>query len=101
MYVIAYPLIAASNIIASIIWLYTLVIFASVIMSFFRDKISPYHPVMRILIMLTEPVYQKVRPYIPNLGGIDLAPLAILLLLSFVEQGILPVITTFAQSLIR
>jgi YggT family protein len=99
MYVLGHPLLALNSILASILWLYSIIILASVIISFF--KISPYHPAMRILHNLTEPVYKKIRPYMPNLNGIDLSPLAILLILSFIEQGILPIIRDFAISLLQ
>lgn len=98
MYVLGHPLLALSNILSSILWLYSLIILASVIISFF--KVNPYHPAMRILHILTDPAYKKVRPYMPKLSGIDLAPLAILLIISFVEQGILPIIRDFAKSLL-
>jgi YggT family protein len=98
MYVLGYPLLALANILAGVLWCYSLVVLASVIISFF--KVNPYHPAMRILHMLTEPAYRKVRPYMPKMGGIDLSPLAILLIISFIEQGILPIIRDFAASLL-
>lgn len=102
MYILGHPLLALTNIIDGILSLYTIIIIASVILSFFiaYGKVSAYHPVSRILISLTEPAYRKLRRYLPNPNGIDLSPIAVLLLLSFISQGILTVIRQFAQSLL-
>ena len=35
---------------------------------------------------LVEPIYRPIRRMLPNLGGIDLAPLVVLLILFFLRQ---------------
>jgi YggT family protein len=38
-----------------------------------------------ILHRLTEPALKRIRPYMPNLGAIDLTPMALILILIFVQ----------------
>ena len=35
---------------------------------------------------LLEPVYSRIRSFLPNLGGIDLAPLIVLIAIFFLQQ---------------
>jgi YggT family protein len=49
-------------------------------------RVSYYHPVMRFLVQITEPLLGPLRRYIRPVGGIDFTPMVALLLLWFVEQ---------------
>jgi YggT family protein len=42
--------------------------------------------VLRALYALTEPVFGPVRRILPNLGGLDLSPLIVLLLITFLRN---------------
>ena len=64
--------------------LYTFAIIARSLLSWFR--LDYYHPVVQFLIQITEPLLAPLRRYIPPMGGLDLAPLAALLILWFAEQ---------------
>lgn len=89
MYVIGTPLLALIDILSTLLFLYSLVVFVAVICSWFRP--NPNLPVVRVIYMLTFPVFAKVRKYLPAMGGIDLSPIAVLLAIMFVQRGILPV----------
>ena len=41
------------------------------------------------LYRITEPVYRPIRRIMPNLGGIDLSPLVVLLAIIFLQQFII------------
>jgi YggT family protein len=64
--------------------LYSVAIIARALLPWFR--ISYYHPVMRFLVQITEPLLGPLRRYIRPVGGIDFTPMVALLLLWFVEQ---------------
>jgi YggT family protein len=64
--------------------LYSLTLIARVFLSWFR--ISPYHPLARFLIQITEPLLAPLRRYIPTMGGLDFTPMVLLLILTLVEQ---------------
>jgi YggT family protein len=73
------------------IWVYTLLIFAYVILSWVR---SPYstHPVVRFLHDVCDPYLRLFRRVLPPLGPVDLSPLvavAALLVLQYLINGVL------------
>ena len=63
---------------------YTLAIIARALLPWFR--ISYYHPVMRFLIRITEPVLAPLRRYVPPVGGLDFTPMLALFLLWLAER---------------
>lgn len=64
--------------------LYSLAFIARSLLPWFR--IDYYHPVMRFLIRITEPVLAPLRRYVPPTGGLDFTPMVALLLLWLAEQ---------------
>lgn len=75
---------ALVSIIRMVISAYILVIIVAAIMSFIRP--NPYNPFVQTIIRLTEPVYELIRRYIPTAyGGLDFAPLIVLLVLQFIN----------------
>jgi len=51
--------------------------------------IDPFHPIVRILNQITEPILGPARRIIPPIGGIDFSPIIVLFLLSIVERLLL------------
>ncbi len=67
-----------------IISLYIWVVIIAALISWVRP--DPYNPIVQTLNRLTEPVYAYIRRYIPTvIGGIDLAPIIVILALQFIE----------------
>ncbi len=72
--------------------IYWWVILAAVIASWLIGFgiINTWHPftrsVLRVLHALTEPLFAPIRRIIPPLGGLDLSPLIVLLLLTFLRN---------------
>ncbi|KAF1084811.1 YGGT family protein [Sporotomaculum syntrophicum] len=56
---------------------YTWLIFIRIILSWVR--VNPYHPVVRFIIEMTEPVLGFFRRLIPTIGMIDFSPIFALL----------------------
>ena len=52
---------------------------------------DPYNPIVRFLVLVTEPVLKPFRKLLPphKLGGLDLSPLFVLLLIQFVKNGLI------------
>ena len=70
---------------------YTIILFARIILSWVLMAWSPppaATPVIRIIYDLTEPILGMFRRYIPPVGGLDLSPLIIFLILSVVRSQI-------------
>jgi YggT family protein len=76
----------------TLVWLYTLVIIAAVIVSWLTafGVLNTYNPMARSLIRaldaLTEPVFRQVRRIVPILGGLDLSPLIVLIALQALQR---------------
>jgi YggT family protein len=77
-----------------VLQLYTYIIIAAVILSWLVafNVVNRYNDVVRsiwnFLTALTEPLLRRIRGTVPNLGGIDISPL-ILLLAVFLLQRII------------
>jgi len=71
---------------ARLIDLYSLIVLAAVIVSWIQ--LPPYHPVVKLLNNLTEPALAPIRKIIPPMGGLDITPMLLLVLLQLIK-GIL------------
>ena len=70
---------------------YTVIMFVRVILSWATMVWSPPHalaPAIRVLYDLTEPVLSLFRRYIPPIGGLDLSPLFIFIILGLVRDAL-------------
>lgn len=75
---------ALAQILHMIINIYIWVVIISALISFVRP--DPYNPIVQILQRLTNPVYAFIRKYVPTiLGGIDVAPILVILTLQFID----------------
>ena len=84
MIVIGTLLQAIAQILHMVINIYIWVIIIAALISWVRP--DPYNPIVQTLYRLTEPVYAFIRRYIPTIiGGIDLAPLIVILALEFID----------------
>jgi YggT family protein len=76
----------------TVIDLYIFVIIAAVVVSWLIafGVLNTYNPLARSLVQaldaLTEPVFRRVRRIIPPLGGLDLSPLIVLLILEALQM---------------
>ena len=71
-------------------WAFWILILARVILSFTRT--SPYHPLVRLVYDLTEPVLAPIRRILPPMSGLDFSPLIALLLLDLLRRLIFELI---------
>ena len=81
MFVVGNLLMTVARLLQIVINLYTFVIIVSALLSWVNP--DPYNPIVRTLHSLTEPVYYRIRKWLPFvfLGGLDLSPIIVLLLL--------------------
>lgn len=77
-------LIAFATLFVTIISLYKWIIIISALLSWVQP--DPYNPIVQMLNRLTQPAYSLVRRLIPTVfGGMDMAPLILILALQFLE----------------
>lgn len=99
MYALGYPLYSAVMIVDSLLLIYTFIVLATVVLSWTSP--DPLNPIVRILRNLTEPVFDRVRPYIPLVGGLDLTPVVVVVAIFFIRGGVLSLVARFARDLIQ
>jgi YggT family protein len=79
-----------------VISLYVWIIIASAIMSWLIafNVINPYNQFVRTLWSffnaLTEPLLRPIRRFLPDLGGIDISPMVLILACWFIQIVVLP-----------
>lgn len=85
-------MVALLTLISQIIEIYIWVIIVSAVLSWLIafDVVNPRNRFVYMLAdvvnSLTEPAYQRIRRLLPDLGGIDLSPIVLILGLSFARQ---------------
>ena len=86
---------ALFNVILLALELYTYVIIASAIFSWLdafnivNSSNQIINSIGRVLYNLTEPALRPIRRFLPDLGGVDISPVILLLAIIFVRQLII------------
>lgn len=81
-----------------LITFYILIVILAALCSFVQA--NSYNQFVIFLYQVTEPVYMRVRKIIPtNFGGIDIAPLVVVVILKFIDLFVVGVILNYAKSL--
>ncbi|MFB2551280.1 YggT family protein [Ensifer soli] len=81
--------ISTLNFIINIVWF---LVIASAIFSWLyafnviNTNNQAINMIGRSLYQLTEPVYRPIRSILPNMGGVDLSPLVVLVILYFLQM---------------
>ncbi len=89
---------ALAQILSMVINIYIWVVIIAALITWVRP--DPYNPIVQILYKLTEPVYVKIRKVIPTLlGGIDIAPILVILALKFIDLFVVRLLFGLANSL--
>lgn len=71
-----------------VFWIYIGAILIQVVLSW----VNPYqhHPLQTVLYSLTEPIMRPIRQVLPPIGGLDLSPMAAILLLYVLMMLVMP-----------
>lgn len=97
MWLIGFLLEFAVTVLGAVLWIYFWALIIRAILSWF--PIEPYHPFIRILHQITDPVIYPLRRLIPPLGGLDLSVLILLIFIQLVIARILPRLHLIAAQL--
>ncbi|HTP64567.1 MAG TPA: YggT family protein [Geobacteraceae bacterium] len=74
---------AVAYVIELVLNIYMWIIIARALISWVNP--DPYNPIVNFLYRATEPVLSRVRRIIPIMGGLDLSPLVVLLIIYFLR----------------
>jgi len=84
----ALTILSLTQLVSLLLNVFVFAVFARAILSWF--SLGAFNAAASILATLTEPLLDICRKVIPDLGGIDLSPLAALLLLQLAKMVLLP-----------
>ncbi|MBI5233231.1 MAG: YggT family protein [Deltaproteobacteria bacterium] len=57
---------------------------------------DPYNPVVRFLYQATEPLLWRIRRFLPYMGGFDLSPIVVLMMIVFLKLFLVDTLTDMA-----
>ncbi len=82
--------------ISYLLTIYVWILIAQAVMSWLIafNVVNPYNQVVRaigeFLYRITEPVLRPIRNLLPNLGGIDISPVIVILIIFFIQSVVIP-----------
>lgn len=73
--------VSAADLLQLTLWVFIMAIFIRVILSWVSPYAARQHPAVGLLNNLTDPLMRPARQMIPPMGGIDLSPIVVFILL--------------------
>jgi YggT family protein len=86
MFVAGNALTAVATIIDYVLWLYMWVIIARALISWVNP--DPWNPIVQFLNRVTEPVLAPIRSWIGVRIGMDLSPIVVILIITFLQIAV-------------
>jgi YggT family protein len=98
MFIIANLLFAIAQVLDYVLWAYTWIVIARVVVSLV--KTDPSLPVVRFLYGATEPLFQRIRQRWPVVfNGYDLSPMIVLIAAVFLQRFLVHTLYDLANTL--
>ncbi len=88
-----------ASVLQGLLTVYFWVVIIAALLSWVRP--DPYSPVVRTLSALTEPVFYRVRKYLPFtfVGGLDLSPVVVLVVIQLLQTIVVRTLLQWAAVL--
>ncbi|MBM9538169.1 YggT family protein [Desulfobulbus alkaliphilus] len=97
MFLLGNFILAVAKLINFALSVYIWVIIASAVITWVNA--DPYNPIVRFLRQVTEPLLMRIRRFVPIMGGLDLSPMVLILIIIFLQSFIVPTLQQIAMSL--
>ncbi|MBQ3059120.1 MAG: YggT family protein [Desulfovibrio sp.] len=99
MIVLANTLSAVALVLGSLLNIYFWIVIIATILTWVRP--DPYNPIVRTLRMLTEPVFYRVRKWLPftYTNGLDFSPIIVILAIELVNRIVVASLAQYALTL--
>ncbi|QWR78630.1 YggT family protein [Candidatus Magnetomonas plexicatena] len=98
MFVAGHFFISIATVADIVLSAYTWILIISALISWVNP--DPYNPVVKFLYLATEPVLRPIRRKIGTLGGIDISPVIVILLIRFVQSFVVASLKQFGARLL-
>ena len=99
MIVLANTLSAIALVLGSLLNIYFWIVIISAVLTWERP--DPYNPIVRTLRLLTEPVFYRVRKWLPftYTSGLDFSPVVVLLAIELINRIVIASLAQYALAL--
>jgi len=97
LFVFANLLDALATVVSYLLTIYMWIIIIRAFISWVTP--DPYNPIVRFLYQVTEPVLYPIRRRLPFMGGIDISPIIVLLVIMFLQIFLVRTLNEFAVRL--
>ncbi len=97
MFLVKNLLFATANILDMLLGIYTFLVLGRVVISWVNA--DPHNPIVQLLYQATEPALRPIRRRLPIMGGIDFAPIVLILLIVFARGFLVMSMRDLAQML--
>jgi len=98
MFAVANVVRAIAEVLNLVLSLYMWLIVAQAILSWVNP--DPLNPIVRFLYSATEPVLYRVRRLVPSsFGGVDFAPMIVILAIYFLRRALIPTLVELSYRL--
>lgn len=97
MFMLGNFLMAVAKLIDFVLGAYIWVVIARAVISWVNA--DPYNPVVRFLRQVTDPLLSRIRRIVPIMGGLDLSPMLLILIILFLQSFLVPTLIQMGQQL--
>ena len=80
-----------SNLVNIVVLIITLLVIGKVLLSYF---VAPYQPVRLFVDRIVEPMLKPIQRIVPPIGGLDISPLILLVIIQLLGRVILSILST-------
>ncbi len=99
MFIVGYLLMAVAKVVDIVLLCFMWIVIVRAVLSWVNP--DPYNPIVRFIHNTTEPVLYRIRQFIPfNLGGIDLSPIIVFLVIIFLRTFIVSSLFRLSETLL-
>lgn len=97
MFMLGNFLLAIAKLINFVLSAYVWIVIARAVITWVNA--DPYNPVVRFLRQVTDPILMRIRRCVPIMGGLDLSPMILILIIIFLQSFLVPTLQQLAMSL--
>ena len=97
MFMLGNFLMAVAKLINFVLSAYIWVVIGRAVISWVNA--DPYNPIVRFLRQATDPLLSRIRQVLPAMGGFDLSPMILILIIVFLQSFLVPTLQQIAQGL--
>lgn len=97
MFVLANFIEALATVINILLGTYVWVVIGRVVISWVNA--DPYNPIVNFLYQITEPLLSRIRRFLPVFGGLDFAPMILILAIIFLQSFLVPTLRQLALTI--